>query len=161
MVLRLRPGVLWQEKPEARRTIRPSGAVVQDLGVGAGAWSPGIDDCADRAGRPLCLRVLRQQPQGERLQQMVSGILLDARDPLHPHPSSASLRAPALNPMDGCGPAAAPRPHPLPRTLQAPLPWTPHSGSRQPGSGWMVLMCISFLSGSLIWFSLGCGRGFV
>lgn len=107
------------------RTIRPSGVLVQDLGGGdLGAGSPEIDDCADGAGQPLCLRELKQQPQGERLRQMVSGALSAARDPLlHPHPRSAPSRMSALPPMDGCGRAADPG-----RTLQSLSPPGPSPG---------------------------------
>lgn len=57
-----------------------------------GAGSPEIDDCADGAGRPLCLREPKLPPQGERLRQMVSGALSAARDPLlHPHPKLRAL----------------------------------------------------------------------
>lgn len=138
------PGVPYQEKPEAGGQSDPPGVVVQDWGGGwrQGAGSPGIDDCADPAGRPLCLRELRQPPRGERLQQMVSGVRLDARDPLlHPHPSSTSSRAPALPPMDGCGPAAAPRPHPPPRSLGPSRPLSPGPLTVAPAclgrDGWM------------------------
>jgi hypothetical protein len=87
--------VLQEELEADGHPILPRPGPGLGVGVGGGdlgAGSPEIDDCADGAGRPLCLREPKLPPQGERLRQMVSGALSAARDPLlHPHPKLRAL----------------------------------------------------------------------